>query len=223
MSSSSCHGPSRYGNTLLFLFNLPTHLPPIPSRYGNALLFLSYLFVAIFILLSMFLAILAEAQSTVRQEIHDATQRGEEVDEYGVCSTAYDYILRSLQYARLMSPPVTAAKAAEQPAAGEEDPSIEPIRALGDSVMDLKRQLTKLSDRMESGDRPVERGGVGGAEKSRQDSVSKYAAHVPTASPAAATAGKAPPAGPHRPTPGCPLPLSTAPRRASPRLVNLCV
>ena len=37
------------------------------SGYMNALLFLVYLFVAIFIMLSLFLAILAEAQAAVRE------------------------------------------------------------------------------------------------------------------------------------------------------------
>lgn len=44
--------------------------------YINALLFLMYLFVAIFILLSMFLAILAEAQGTVRQRQQEAKDNG---------------------------------------------------------------------------------------------------------------------------------------------------
>ena len=39
------------------------------SGYLNTLLFLGYLFVAIFIMLSMFLAILAEAQVGVREAL----------------------------------------------------------------------------------------------------------------------------------------------------------
>ena len=42
----------------------------------NALLFLSYLFVAIFICLSLFLAILAEAQAAVRE--HEARQKADD-------------------------------------------------------------------------------------------------------------------------------------------------
>merc|ERR1719454_2152023 len=38
------------------------------SGYLNALLFLGYLFVAVFIMLSLFLAILAEAQAQVREK-----------------------------------------------------------------------------------------------------------------------------------------------------------
>ena len=42
------------------------------SGYTNAVLFLVYLFVAVFILLSMFLAILGESQAQVRMHDEDA-------------------------------------------------------------------------------------------------------------------------------------------------------
>ena len=48
------------------------------SGYLNTLLFLGYLFVAIFIMLSMFLAILAEAQVAVRED--EAAKKKEEED-----------------------------------------------------------------------------------------------------------------------------------------------
>jgi len=63
------------------------------SGYLNALLFLGYLFVAIFIMLSMFLAILAEAQVAVRE---DEQRREDETDgafkSYGVFETAGELI-----------------------------------------------------------------------------------------------------------------------------------
>ena len=54
------------------------------SGYTNAVLFLIYLFVAVFILLSMFLAILGEAQAAVRMEQDDAVETGTAPPEYGV-------------------------------------------------------------------------------------------------------------------------------------------
>jgi hypothetical protein len=47
------------------------------TGYGNASLFLGYLFVAIFILLSMFLAILGEAQQRVYSEMETAHAKAE--------------------------------------------------------------------------------------------------------------------------------------------------
>jgi len=58
------------------------------SGYTNAVLFLVYLFVAVFILLSMFLAILGEAQAQVRTEQEDARETGTAPPEYGVFSHA---------------------------------------------------------------------------------------------------------------------------------------
>ena len=53
------------------------------SGYLNALLMLGYLFVAIFIMLSMFLAILAEAQVAVRED-EDELKKDNAYDEFGV-------------------------------------------------------------------------------------------------------------------------------------------
>jgi preprotein translocase subunit SecG len=51
--------------------------------YTNAVLFLTYLFVAVFIMLSMFLAILGENQAKVRGDQDDAQERGDAPPEYG--------------------------------------------------------------------------------------------------------------------------------------------
>ena len=61
--------------------------------YLNAVLFLVYLFVAVFIMLSMFLAILAEAQVLVNAKVNEKKTPGAEgydetYDEYGVLSKA---------------------------------------------------------------------------------------------------------------------------------------
>ena len=59
------------------------------SGYLNTLLFLIYLFVAVFIMLSMFLAILAEAQVAVR-ETEGQWREDPSFREYGVISYSYD-------------------------------------------------------------------------------------------------------------------------------------
>jgi hypothetical protein len=56
------------------------------SGYLNAVLFLVYLFVAVFILLSMFLAILGEAQAAVRGEQDAEEEAGTAPPAYGVFS-----------------------------------------------------------------------------------------------------------------------------------------
>ena len=60
------------------------------SGYLNTMLFLGYLFIAIFIMLSMFLAILAEAQMAVREDEKKA-QLNPEFREYGVIAHAYEF------------------------------------------------------------------------------------------------------------------------------------
>merc|ERR1719478_2078021 len=53
------------------------------SGYLNAILFLVYLFVAVFILLSMFLAILGEAQAAVRDDDNILIAQGDFPNQYG--------------------------------------------------------------------------------------------------------------------------------------------
>ena len=56
--------------------------------YVNGILFLIYLFVAVFILLSMFLAILGEAQAAAREAQAEAKEQGTFGNEYGVFGDA---------------------------------------------------------------------------------------------------------------------------------------
>ena len=60
------------------------------SDYLNGILFLIYLFVAVFIMLSMFLAILAEAQVKVRED-EDLAKANPSFREFGIISYGYDY------------------------------------------------------------------------------------------------------------------------------------
>jgi hypothetical protein len=57
--------------------------------YLNALLFIGYLFVAIFIMLSMFLAILAEGQGAVRDDEREVRDNNPDFKEYGVIDHTY--------------------------------------------------------------------------------------------------------------------------------------
>ena len=63
----------------------------IIQRLLNAILFLGYLFVAIFIMLSLFLAILAEAQSKVREK-EEEQKEDPTFNEYGACFSLYQGI-----------------------------------------------------------------------------------------------------------------------------------
>jgi hypothetical protein len=58
----------------------------------NALLFLVYLFVAIFIMLSLFLAILAEAQAAVREREAIKKVDDPNFNEFGVMHTCWDFL-----------------------------------------------------------------------------------------------------------------------------------
>mmetsp|Transcript_6166 Transcript_6166/g.10351 ORF Transcript_6166/g.10351 Transcript_6166/m.10351 type:complete len:764 (+) Transcript_6166:170-2461(+) len=58
------------------------------SGYLNALLMLGYLFVAVFIMLSMFLAILAEAQVAVREDENALRDQEGGYNEYGILTIA---------------------------------------------------------------------------------------------------------------------------------------
>ena len=79
------------------------------SGYLNVILLLGYLFVAVFIVLSMFLAILAEAQSAVRDDEQAVKLADPEFTEYGVCETIpmtiFRYIKMGLVVIGVMKPP----------------------------------------------------------------------------------------------------------------------
>ena len=63
------------------------------SGYLNSVIFLAYLFIAVFILLSMFFAILGEAQANVRDDQRAQRKKGSIAPEYGVLTQAYELIV----------------------------------------------------------------------------------------------------------------------------------
>ena len=69
------------------------------NQYTSAICFLSYIFVAIFILLSMFLAILAEAQSEVREkQEREEAEREEDDEKVGAVEAFFSALARRLDY-----------------------------------------------------------------------------------------------------------------------------
>merc|ERR1711968_42974 len=65
------------------------------KNYTNAILFLLYLFVAVFILLALFLSILGEAQSAARDDEIRAAQDPDidEENEFGLFATIGNFLL----------------------------------------------------------------------------------------------------------------------------------
>merc|ERR1719487_2796233 len=85
--------------------------------YVNGILFLVYLFVAVFILLSMFLAILGEAQAAVREDEMQQKESGEAVNPYGMIGEAKDFIKSKMDKIK------EKAARRKRKEAGEESPS----------------------------------------------------------------------------------------------------
>ena len=68
--------------------------------YTNGMLFLVYLFVAVFILLSMFLAILGEAQAAVRDDENLEKERGEFPNQYGFLGEMSEFVQGKISHYR---------------------------------------------------------------------------------------------------------------------------
>ena len=126
------------------------------AGYTNAALFLGYLFVAIFICLSLFLAILAEAQGIVREAEKQKMRDEPEFNEFGIVASAW----HGVQYAghRLMHPFGDGPQKDVPSQAGDEDdddedgPSIEEavetlrgeVGAIGSAVKELATVVSEL-------------------------------------------------------------------------------
>ena len=91
--------------------------------YLNGILFLIYLFVAVFILLSMFLAILGEAQAAVREAQMQAKEAGTFGNEYGIFGDGKEWLVKKGQELR---------RPAEFAQAGPADDLASECRALED-------------------------------------------------------------------------------------------
>ena len=62
------------------------------ASYANTLLFLTYLFVAVFIMLSMFFAILGESQANFRDDQREAKAAGTFEPEYGFLTASQEWV-----------------------------------------------------------------------------------------------------------------------------------
>ena len=84
----------------------------------NTILFLTYLFVAVFILLSMFLAILGEAQANLRDDQvaarKEAAKKGVAVPpEYGIIVTSAQYVAKAVEFLPMVGTRMKAHKTAK--------------------------------------------------------------------------------------------------------------
>ena len=124
------------------------------SGYLNTILFLGYLFVAIFIMLSLFLAILAEAQGKVR-EMEAKKMLDPTFNEYGVVASAWNGVMWVVKKANPWSGKDDGkgddAKKAEDDEAEEEpdlDEAVSTLRtevaAIGSTVKELASLVTDL-------------------------------------------------------------------------------
>ena len=127
------------------------------SGYMNALLFVAYLFVAVFIVLSLFLAILAEGQAAVRDD--EAKKKLDpEFNEYGVVASAAKFVravvwrIASVVAPRRAGAYAVAQKAAAQQALAdkdsEEQEEMEAARDLKYSELSRAGQNARLDYRL---------------------------------------------------------------------------
>jgi len=104
------------------------------SGYLNTLLFLGYLFIAVFIMLSMFLAILAEGQVEVRRLEGVVKENDPDFKEYGNLTHASNFVVKMVKG---VLKPATGGGADIAPAAAHSLPEIAAATA-SSSAIDLK-------------------------------------------------------------------------------------
>ena len=112
--------------------------------YTNAILFLVYLFVAVFILLSMFLAILGEAQAAVRDHENQLKEAGQFPNQYGFLGEAKEKLTEYVaKWRRRGISSEEAARTAEEEAAAQaqrdENPGLD--SALAEALSKMQRKL----------------------------------------------------------------------------------
>ena len=102
------------GRALFGDFDINEVLENSPS-YMNSIIYLAYLFVAVFILLSMFLAILGEAQANLRDdqrvELKSKAAAGEPLpSEYGVLDSAFNLVVVGVEKVPFIGPKIKEKK-----------------------------------------------------------------------------------------------------------------
>jgi len=112
--------------------------------YVNGILFLVYLFVAVFILLSMFLAILGEAQAAVRDDEREHQDRGDFPNQYGFLGEMSEFVgakLEKLKGGDKKEEGDDEGEAAEKLAQQQENPGL-------DSALNMA--LTKMQKKLDA-------------------------------------------------------------------------
>ena len=122
------------------------------SGYLNAILFLGYLFIAIFIMLSMFLAILAEGQVTVLGIIKDEKENNPGYREFGIISHASDFVKKGINVVSggyFFPPPAAAVSDVSlKEAESEVDEHAAQMEAVLKAVLGLQAEMSQLRDEM---------------------------------------------------------------------------
>lgn len=119
--------------------------------YSNAMLFLSYLFFAYFILVSMFLAILGEAQANLREDQRVAREKAAAAferaePEYGVLADAYRLGGKLLSRAPLIGPLIRKAEEKERAEAAEGVPLVDlaPADRIEGRQLEMQERLDQV-------------------------------------------------------------------------------
>ena len=119
--------------------------------YSNAMLFLAYLFFAYFILVSMFLAILGEAQANLREDQRVAREKAaaafEKAEpEYGVLADAYRLGGKLLARAPLIGPLIRKAAEKERAEATEGVPlaDLAPADRIEGRQLEMQERLDQV-------------------------------------------------------------------------------
>ena len=165
------------------------------SGYANTLLFITYLFVAVFIMLSMFFAILGESQANLRDDQRNASQKP---PEYGVFAETYNLFTDKV----LMNTPVIGTKLAlarslaraeeieEQ--RGTKPTPVDRIEArqleLADRIVDITstlQTLTEVIKEVQAGQRQAAQQLQQSGGCTRSHSSSRCCADHPTRAPSA--------------------------------------
>ena len=109
--------------------------------YTNGILFLVYLFVAVFILLSMFLAILGEAQAAVRDEEASLREQGVFPNQYGFLGEAKEWVDAKVTEMRAPTPEdaATASDAEKQASEVNDNPGLD--QAMNKALFSMHKKL----------------------------------------------------------------------------------
>jgi hypothetical protein len=118
------------------------------SGYMNAILFIAYLFVAVFIMLSMFFAILGESQAGLRDEQREAKQKDTLLPEYGVFEGAINSASKLTHHMPILGEQLKQqqAKDAAMKAAEHADAAPTALDRIEARQLELADQLAALRD-----------------------------------------------------------------------------